>query len=998
MSDSRKFRGVLMTSTIVAGFAAAAPAFAQATVPVEATVQDEQIALEAATSDGETGGVIVVTGSRIARPNLEQSAPVSVIGAEEVAFQQPTSAEDLLRQLPGAAPSIGPQTNNGSDGSARVNLRGLGTNRNLVLLNERRLTPRGLDGVTDLNIIPLALIERVDIYTGGATTVYGADAIAGVVNFITRRDFAGVDITANYGLTERGDGASYRTDLTMGANFDDGKGNAVLGVSYTKTKPVLQGSRDISLVSRQSTKCTASQIANLGCNPAIHDVSSGFPQGSPTAAPASIFFPFVGRVDSTGTQFIVGELNDYNFQPLNLFQTPLERWSIFGQGRYEISPAIELFSEALYAKTTVELNLAPAGVFGSSVSVPLNSQFLTAQQRQLLCEQGLPAGTDCAAAIAAGTPLTVAVARRFTEAGPRVLLETTNFFHVTGGARGPLFSNLQWELFGSYGESSRVQKRTGWGLLSRVRSGVLGCPAGSASGCVPFNLFGPEGSITPEMLNFIDLPTFAFVDTQYAAAQMIVSGDLGFASPWGVEPIGVAAGIEYRRYAGSSGGDATSRIPGEVLGAGAAALPVEGEYDTREVFGEIIAPLIEDRPFFHNLTVEAGVRYSDYSTSGGNWTWKVGGNYSPIRDIKFRGVYSKAVRAPNIGELFQPQVVALTARAIDPCQGSLADIAARGANFQQLCLAQLALVGAPASLLGTISAPAASQIQSTQGGNPLLDPEKATTWTVGVVLQPAFIPGLAVTVDYWNIKVVDAVSSPTAADVIDGCFQPASIEAFCQVIFRNPLTGGLSGPADTTRGPVLTLSNLGKIAVSGVDWGANYRRDLGFARLNWSLNGTWNEKSQFQASPTSINRECNGFYSTSCGSPVPKWAWNMRTTLSRGGTDVSLLWRHISSTRVEPRSTATCPTGLAGQTVSCGPTNVVEAYQRIPAYNWFDLALQQHINDRMRMTFTVMNLLDKDPPDVGNTIAGPASNSGNTFPTVYDPLGRRYVVGVNLRF
>jgi iron complex outermembrane recepter protein len=977
----------LLASTAFAGAAglAATPVFAQSAQPVEA--QPDII-------ESPTTGAIVVTGSRIARPNLEQSSPVSVVDAQEISLSQPVSAEEFLRDLPGTTPSIGPAVNNGSDGSARVNLRGLGSNRNLVLLNERRVTPRGTDGVADLNIIPVALIERVDVFTGGASTVYGADAVAGVVNFITRRDFAGIDMQANFGITERGDGATIRVDLTTGANFDDGRGNAVFSVNYSKTDPVLQGARDIGTFSRQSTRCSAFQ-RTIGCT-AFNDTTQGFPQGSATAVPATIFFPTLFPVGARaeGGAFVPGNA-DYNFQPINVFITPLERWSLFGQARYEISPAIEVYTEGFYVNTNVLQQIAPAGIFGNTLQVPLNNQFLTPTMRQQLCTATNIA--NCGAAIAAGQEITMQVGRRFVEAGPRLNEFQTHVFQATAGARGPLTPTLNWDISGQYGESSRKDSRTGWGLLSRAQQAVRGCPAGSAAGCVPLNLFGPAGSITPQMIAFLDVPTFNFVETQFATAQAIVSGDIGWASPLAVEPVGIALGLEYRRYAAQSAGDATSRIPGEVLGSGAAALPISGEYDSREAFAELVVPLIEDRPFFHNLTLEAGARYADYSTSGGNWTYKVGASWMPVRDLKIRGVYARAVRAPNIGELFQPQVTALTSRPNDPCQGTVAEIAARGGNFQQLCLAQLALVGAPAGLLGSIAPPIAGQIQSTQGGNPNLDPEKARTITAGVVITPTFLPGAALTFDYWNIKVTDAISQPSQSDVIDGCFQATPNPAMCSIIFRNPLTGSLSGPADTTFGPVLTLSNLGTILVDGFDLGASYRRDLGFARLNWSFNGTYNRRSEFQATPLSINRECVGYYSVSCGIPTPEYQWNMRTTLSFAETDVSLLWRHLKSVEVEPFIAAADRPPI-GTPTNIGPTNIVDAYQRIPAYNYFDLAVQHAISDNMRMTVTVANLFDKDPPDVGNTIAGPAANSGNTFPTVYDALGRRYVVGVNLRF
>jgi iron complex outermembrane receptor protein len=977
-----------------------------------ALAQDTQTAETAAPASD----FIVVTGTRITNPALEQASPVSVIGEQEFIFQQPVSAEQLLRDLPGATPGINSQVNNGSNGAASVNLRGLGANRNIVLLNSRRVTPRGTDAVVDLNIVPVSMIERVEVLTGGASTVYGADAIAGVVNFITKRDFAGFEISGSYGVTQRGDGQNLRFDFTTGANFDDGRGNVVLNFNYTDTKPVLQGNRAVGTFARQSTRCTANQRNNLGCT-AFNDTTQGFPQGSAVAAPATILSPFLGRVTDAGDAFQVGQANDYNFNPLNLFQSPLKRYSIFSQARYEITPALEVYSEALFSRTVVEINLAPSGVFGSTVTVPLNSQFLSPQQRQVLCAQSvtlppgspgfpdgrpgqLPAGTDCTAAIAAGTPLTVAVGRRFVEAGPRVNTFTTNMFHVTGGLRGPLSSTLSWDVNFGYGESDRQDERTAWGLLSRVRSGVQGCPAGSAPGCVPFNLFGPVGSITQEMLNFIDVPTYFFSGTTFSTAQAVVSGDLGFGSPAAIEPIGVAAGLEYRRYSASSAGDGLSRIPGEVLGAGAAGLPIVGSYDSKEAFIELVVPIVEDRPFFHNLTLEAGARYADYSTSGGNWTWKVGGSWAPIPDFRVRGNYNRSVRAPNIAELFQPQVTALDSRPTDPCQGSLAEIAARGANFADLCRAQLALVGAPLGLLGTIQAPTAGQIQTTQGGNPDLDPEVASTWTLGVVVQPSFARNINITFDYWNIDIKDAITAPSQSDVIDSCFRPNPAQNFCEIIFRNPLTGQLSGPAETTFGPILLTTNDGRLKTSGFDLTANAFHDFGDVRVSVAFNGSWTQEFLFQAAPGLINRQCVPYYSTSCPvfgtGPIPKFASSTRGTVSWGGSNLSLLWRHISSTRVEP--VAPTPQVFDGTPTNAGPANIVDAYQRIRPYDWFDLAFSQDINDKFRLTLTIQNLFDRDPPDVGNSIATPSVNSGNTFPTLYDALGRRFVMGLNMKF
>jgi outer membrane receptor protein involved in Fe transport len=442
-----------------------------------------------------------------------------------------------------------------------------------------------------------------------------------------------------------------------------------------------------------------------------------------------------------------------------------------------------------------------------------------------------------------------------------------------------------------------------------------------------------------------------------------------------------------------------------VLGAGAAALPQKGEYDSREVFAELIVPLIEDRPFFHSLTLEAGARYSDYSTSGGNWTYKVGGSWEPIPDVKLRSVYSRAVRAPNLAELFQPQVVALSNLTVDPCQGTAAQIEARAAGLTALCIA----TGVPAGAIGNIPPPSSGQIQTTQGGNLNLGPEVAKTFTAGIVLQPRMVPGLAVTFDYYNIDIDKAISTPTVPDIINGCYTPAQNPGLstaapaCALILRNKTTGRLDGEAVSTPGVQLAFSNAGFLQTRGYDLSVSYRRDLGFARMNLAFNGNLTERARFQASTAaSFIRECLGFYSGSCQPIQPRHSWTLRSTLSwAGDIDTSLLWRHISSARLEPRqgpAGEVCPN--VGEVGSCGPgaAAIFDAYENIPAYDYFDFSLRAGIADNMTFIFTVANLLDKQPPFVGNTIGATAFNGGNTFPSNYDPVGRRYNVGVNLRF
>jgi outer membrane receptor protein involved in Fe transport len=955
-----------------------------------ALISTPSFAQDAAPAE-EAEEAIVVTGTRISNPNLELSSPVSVVGAEEFAVQQVFSVEDVLRDIPGSSPSVGSQVGNGGNGGANIDLRGLGSNRNLVLIDGNRVVPATLGGVVDTNIIPIALLERVDVFTGGASTVYGADAITGVVNFVTKDDFSGIDMNLGFGITELGDGNQFRTDITIGGNFDDGRGNAVLSVGYTEIDEVYQGARDFAFESLSGT--------------------TGLPQGSTTSVPLTFRAPIVGQLDiPTGS--VLSAANTYNFSPLNLFRTPLRRFSMYGKARYDISDSIEAYTSGLFSKSTVVFLAAPTGIFANPLFLPLSNPFLPASTRNQLCAsdanatlagvQAFLTPTECAAAAAATSTtspdykeISITSERRFTEVGPRSTEWTTTTFQLNAGLRGALTDSLNWDFRGSYGESERITESLS-GSTAAVQQAIRATNTTSCTvttgGCVPLNIFGPSGSITPAMGDFIKITTFQFVKTSFAGVEGGISGDIGLASPLAATPIGVAVGGEYRKFTGESFGDAISRQAGAVLGAGAAALPVAGQYDSYEAYGELIVPLVEDKPFFKSLTLEAGIRYSDYSTSGGNTTWKAGGSWEPIDMIKFRGMYSRAVRAPNIGELFQPQVVALSNLSADPCQGQNTNASgtlynarlATEAALRTLCVA----TGVPAGALGTgsIPAPSSGQIQSTQGGNPLLDPETATTITAGVLVRPDFVPGLSISADWYSIKVKDAITTPTVLDVVNGCYSTSlnpsldSTAAACALIGRNATTGRLDGAAVDTRGVFLGLSNQGRLETSGIDVNVNYRRDLGFATFSYGLNANYTFENKFQATPASINRECIGYFSTSCNIISP-FTLNQRTTLAFDGIDVSLNWRHQSAVEREPLASAILP-----------------AFSKIPAYNYFDLGFGANILENVKINLAVTNLLDKQPPIVGNLVGSTAFNAGNTYPSNYDPLGRRFNVGVNLRF
>ena len=937
-----------------------------------------------------------------------------MLGQEEVQLRQTNTAEEVLRDLPGAVPSIGSAVNNGSPGFSFVNLRGLGSNRNLVLLDGNRIAPADLRGVVDLNDIPLALIQRTEVLTGGASTTYGADAISGVVNFITRNDFSGVEATVSKQITGQGDGAYYRADITIGANFDDGKGNAVFSIGYQHADPVYQGDRPFG----------------------AYDIGSysGDAAGSGTTSPTRFLgIPGIGTLQinpATGTlvksySFPSGVA--FNFNPYNVYQTPFERFNIYGAGHYDISDDLTVYTRGMYSKNTVETIQAPGGAFNPlAVVIPFSNPYLPAPARAQFCGAYGLTTAQCNAAAIATSPadpnyrtFALSIARRALELGPRTDTYVTNHFDYRLGLRGNITSNIHFDINGSYGESDQFHTETGYFITTNVQQALLATNTATclnnSGGCVPLNVFGPVGSITPAMLNYLTTSTFEEIRTSLGQARAVINGDFGYHSPFATDAINFAVGAEYRKYRASLADDVLTRTGN--LSGDFPIPPIAGGYDVTEGFGEVIAPLVQDKPFMQALELTGGIRYSHYnietqpSRSFNTTTWKGGFTYQPVSAVKFRGVYQHAVRAPNISELFSPVTTNITSLSFDPCAGAAPT---QSANLRAICIAQ----GASPAAIGLIDAPSAGQVNSTVGGNPNLKPEKSNSYTAGIVLQPKrIVPGLSITVDYYHIKITKAISTASPGDAINGCFgfnatDPASIPAnaaspACTSIRRDFATGQLIG--DTVGGLPLTISNQGKFLTDGVDLGANYRRDLGIAILNLSFQGNWTRRSKFQATPVSVYRECVGYYSTNCspggglegGSIQPKFTWNQRTTVTYHKVDLSLLWRHIDHMRQEPADigvngpafvgTFTNPLlgSLVGKQVNEG---------RIPAYNYLDLSARVSAGEHVEFTVTVQNLLDKKPPIIGGDIGSALFDSGNTYPSTYDTLGRRFAVGARLKF
>jgi iron complex outermembrane receptor protein len=986
---------LLASSAFVGGLAPlllglAAPAEAQNTA-IPAAAPSTGPAAPAAADDN----AIVVTGTLIHNANLTSSTPVLVTDHKEIELRQPNTAEELLRDIPGIVPGIGSAVNNGNNGYSTINLRGLGDNRNVVLLDGKRIVPATLTGVTDLNDIPLALVDRVEVLTGGASTTYGADAVSGVVNFITRRNFAGFEADASEQLTQRGDGNVRRLEATTGVNTGDGRGNVVIGIGYQKSDAVFEGDRGFS----------RDAIAS----------GSGTTGGSSTTPETTFNFGAGGNKQLSGGA-LVPAFTTYNFNPFNILQTPFKRYNFFGEGHYEVSDNIEVYTRGLYSRNTVSSIVAPSGSFGNTFNISLSNPFLPA---------GF-AAQACALNPANCTPTTingVVIKRRTPELGNRTSVFKTDIFDYNLGVRGDVNSHVKFDVYGSYGQSDNTQTFGGYADLKRLQQGLTLDAAGNctdtSNGCVPIDIFGPPGSISAAQAAFLTVQSTTEVSTSLAQFHAGLDGDLGFSSPAAHSPVSFAVGGEYRRYKATQSADLIAEQPGELGGAGAAVIPFSAKYDVSEAFAELNAPLVQDKPFFQDLTFDAGARYSHYkifdTTNRFNTTTYKGGLvWEPVKGVKFRGDFSHAVRAPNINELFEPTAVGLSNLFADPCAGSAP---LTNANLAAICVAQ----GAPRSNLGSIANPSAAQPNILNSGNVNLKPEKANTYTLGAVFEPHDqLPGFTATVDYYHIKITHAISAPSASDSSAACF--ANITAAsasspaCLAIHRDPTTGGLDGDqSGTGTGFPGLLTNSGQLLTNGIDVKANYNRSFGEVHLGLSFDGNYTFKSKFRSTPGGIDRECVGYYSAGCGigggesigSLQPKFQWSQRTSLGLGGTTLSLLWRHIDKMKYEPRSLADQLTAASLDTADCGTDFATTdtggcvidpRFRKIKAADYFDLTLQFVTTEHFTLTFEVENLLDRKPPIVGSDVGNTAYNSGNTYPSTYDALGRRFVATAKVAF
>ena len=1031
--------------------AGAATAVIALTVGAPAFAQDADVTTETAAEAETAGQAIVVTGTRLRSPNLESASPVTVIGAEEFAITGTTRVEDLVNSLPQVFAGQGGSISNGATGTATLNLRGLGAERTLVLVNGRRMMPgTPSTSAADINAIPAALIERVDVLTGGASSVYGADAVAGVVNFVLDTDFEGFKINANYGfynhnnrasndvrgaLDARGfgyptgsvtDGGSFDGTIAFGSSFDDGRGRVTAYAGYRKIDPVLQARRDYS-----ACALSANSIANTAALGRAYNCG-----GSATSATGTVFYfdDFDDLTDANGdgvadsltstiAQFgpnrtLLGGFTPFNFGPLNYFQRPDERYTAGLFADYEISPAIKPYMEFMFMDNRTVAQIAPSGNFGNTLSINCDNPLLGAGQRAAICDDEnllvspLPGdaftvvgnvAAENAARAARGLgepqlpttpfnfidPLTgnsynrafLQPLRRNVEGGARQDDLQHVSYRAVIGVKGDLSPAWSYDMFYQYGRNNYSQTYLNDFSIARlgraldVVTGPGGTPVcrstldGSDPNCVPWDIFSP-GTVAPSAASvaYLSTPGFSRGVVSQQVANAFLSGSLGeygLKTPWADQGVDVVFGTEYRKEKLEFFSD-TAFSTGDLAGQGAPTLPVSGSFDVTEFFTEVRIPIAQDS-WVHNFTVTGGYRYSDYSTGANTDTYKIEGEFAPIRDIAFRGGYNRAVRAPTVQDLFAPNRVALDG-STDPCAGFVITAADLGCRAQGLNVGQF------------VAPNPAEQYNGFVGGNINLQPEVADTYTAGVVLTPTFLPGFSATIDYFNIEVNGAIQGIGADLIVQQCTDTAD-PFFCGLVNRD----GSGSLWRSNAGFVVNLpQNIGSLKTSGVDINATYRTEIGdLGTLNFNFIGTYlDELSSNAGVPGSPDVECVGLYGNLCGTPNPEWRHQARLGFDfRNGIGTSVRWRYFDAVVFDGLNANTQP-GIRG----------------FDAVNYFDLALTFDAGDNFNFRLGANNVFDKAPPVTGSQACPAGPCNGNVFAQVYDALGRYIYAGVTLDF
>lgn len=951
------------------------------------------------TSDSTQAGAavqtVVVTGTRIRRPNLKSNSPITTVDAQEIKAQGATTIESVLNNMPQVTSDATQYSSNGSDGTAQVNLRNLGSNRNLVLIDGQRALPA--EG-SDLNFIPTAMVDRIDVVTGGASAVYGSDAISGVVNFIMKKNLTGIHLDAQYGFAQHTnddeglrdivaahgyqnadknvtDGGTYTVNLSGGYNLGD-KGNISGFIGYRKSEPVTEASRDYSacafdMASETSYVCGGSS-------------NSAYGKITPTDPSSPNWLVSLANNPDGSKSFVPynSSVMAYNYAPTNYIQRDDKRLSAGLFGHYTFNSALELYGTLIAMKDRSFSQVAPSAIWqGTNFTINCDNPLMSDQQKNALCGSTTSTGST-----------TAQVGYRFAGAPRRDDLRHEDY-RGTFGARGQINDHVSYDInylqsvvFYNEAYYNDINQNKVVNALQAVNvNGTPTCQSvidGTDPSCVPVDIFSTAGPSAAALAYLSDTSR-----TRNTLRERSVNGTVnvdmgayGLKSPWAGDGVASVFGFESRV-------DSLNYVVNEVA-ASNGGVNADGRVSTNEAFAEFNVPLVQDKPWVKDVSLDIGLRESAYKASSSTntaplkhtSTWKVDGEYAPNSDIRFRASYNVAVRAPSISELFAAQGYGNVSMT-DACAGA----------SPTATLAQCQLSGVTATQYGRILECPSDFCTEKFGGNPDLNPEKAKTYTFGFVYTPSYVRGLRASIDYYHIRVDNYISSVDPSLILNQCLTTGNT-FFCNLVHRDPTTGSVYG---NNLGYVISTNvNTGYLQTSGVDFMVNYTLDLQavtgkrLGSVNFDFNGTKLLEQVNEPLPGLGTYDCKGLFGPVCGNPSPVWRHTLRTSwqLPWVAATLSANWRHLDPVKL---SSNTDNTYLSGTTSIIG--------RQIKAYDYLDLSANYHFRGRYTLRASINNVFDKNPPVISEEIINGFGN-GNTYPGTYDPMGRTIMVGLTADF
>ena len=950
----------------------------------------------------ELGGqneAIQVTGTLIPRPTIESPSPVVTLDVEEIGSRGITRMEDLLITLPQVySTDFGHSSQaNGASGTAAADLRYLGARRTVVLVDGRRLPAGDAQDEAfvagDLNFIPTFLVRRVDVLTGGASSVYGGDAVAGVVNFMLDRSFTGV----KGGFTLGGYQHNNRNDLAreinaargftlpqgslwnrgpanfnaaLGANFDQRRGHAVVYLDYRDTPAITKDQRDYTNCSVQALGATGPACGGS----ATWQGGRFIVQRKPgTTGPGTADFV----IDPESGAFRRRVATDvFNFAPFNFMQRPDTLWRGGGFMNYEWNRHAEAFVDVMFMDDYTDAQIAPSGNFANTTQLNCDNPMLSAQQRQEICTNMGYGPADVA---------TVIIQRRNVEGGGRVAQIRHTGLRFGFGMRGDINDAWRYDAWGQQGQVQSPQRYRNDLHVDRLQNALLvdGDPNNPSTwrcrsadpGCVPWNIFR-TGGVTQEALNYLTLPLILDSGTRTRGVQGTLTGNLGFGLPTAGRGVTLAVGSGYRQEYMFSEPDLAYRL-GLGAGQGGATVPVEGDFDVKEIFTETVIPLVQGRRGAQDLSLELGYRFSDYSSTGSAPTYKAMASWAPVDAFRIRTGYNRATVSPSVLALFFPQRLGLGGSQ-DLCAG------ARPSATPEQCERQ----GVPRSLYGTILENPAGQYNTLEGGNPNLEQEVANTITAGVVFTPRAFPSFSATLDYYQIKIDDTIGFFEADDIMNQCVATGE-PTLCGLIRRDRfgtlwLLGGTEAGFITT-----TNRNVGKLESQGIDITGSHARTLGRGSLTTTLAGTILTN---QVTDTGLfNYDCVGFHGNQCGIPTPRWRHSARVAWDTPfNTMLALTWRFIGSTKNDD---------LSENPALGDPSNLrtleLNFADKIEAFNYLDVSATLRASRNYNIVAGINNIFDREPP-LGSGLSD--NDFGPGLYGTYDHLGRYTFLGLQFNF